>query len=118
MFDLQTPPQVGIPQKIIQNNLFTFGVGGDELLMTQTRHFTIFKGFTFIFNAFAEFAVIVSACKTIVSDVKTSQRTAKTTPASAGEVVATVVIASPISRTTCAAVKITSSAVAQFVAAF
>jgi hypothetical protein len=98
--------------------LSTFGTGGDELLMTQTQHFTVFKGFPFFFNAFAGFGGVVAAGKTIVSAVKTSQWTAKATPASAGEVVAAGAGTSATAKTTRAAAETISSAVANVVAAF
>jgi hypothetical protein len=104
--------------KIIQNNLSTFATGGDELLMTQTQHFMVFKGFPFVFNVFAGFGGVVAAGKTIVSAVKTSQRTAKTTPASAGEVVAAGAGTSPTAKTTRLAAETISSAVAKVVAVF
>jgi len=105
-------------QKIIQNNLSIFCTGGDELLVSRTRHFTVFKGFPFVFNAFAGSAGVVAAGKTIVSAVKTSQWTAKTTPASAGEVVAAGAGTFSTAKTTRAAAETISSAVAKVVAAF
>jgi hypothetical protein len=110
--------QSALRQKIIQNNLSTFGTGGDELLVSRTQHFTVFKGFPFVFNAFAGFGGVVAAGKSIVSAVKTSQWTPKTTPASAGEVVATGAGTFAIAKTTCAAAETISSAVAKVVAAF
>ncbi|HEY5043209.1 MAG TPA: hypothetical protein VIK53_14540 [Verrucomicrobiae bacterium] len=111
--DAATPPM-----KIVQNNLSTFGVGGHGLLVSKTQHFTDFKGFPFVFNAFSGFAGIVAAGKTIVSAVKTSQWTAKTTPASAGKVVAASAGTSAIAKTIRAAVETISSPIAKIVAAF
>jgi hypothetical protein len=62
-------------QKIIQNSLSTFGAGGDELLVSKTTHFTVFRGFSFVFDAFAVPAGVVAAAKTTSSAVKISQRT-------------------------------------------
>jgi methyl-accepting chemotaxis protein len=84
----------------------------------QTGQFTVFEGFPFVFNAFARFGGLVAAGETIVSAVKTSQRTPKTTPAAAGEVVATVAGTSPTAKTTRAAAETISSAVAKVVATF
>ena len=96
----------------------TFGTGGDELLMTQTQHFTTFEAFPIDFEGFTRFAGVLAAHKTIVSAVKTSRWTPKTTPASGGKVVAAVAGTSAIAKTTRAVVEIISSAVAEVVAPF
>jgi hypothetical protein len=112
-------------QKIIQNNLSTFGVGGRELLVSRTQHFTVFRGFSFVFNAFAKFAGLVAAVKTIVSAVKISQWTAKTTHAivtttvaAAHTIHAAVATTRWTTKITLAAAEIISSVIAKVVAAF
>ncbi len=96
----------------------TFGTGGDELLVSSTQHFTVLRDFPFFFNAFAGFAGVVAVAETIVSAVKTSQWTAKITPAFAGKIFAVVAGISSTVKTTHVAAGTISSAVAEVVAAF
>jgi phage-related protein len=98
--------------------LSTFGVGGHELLVSNRQHFTIFKGISFVSNAFERIAGIVAARKTIVSAVKTSPLAAKIIPATVEEVIAAFAGTSAIAKTTRAAAETISSAVAEVVAAF
>jgi hypothetical protein len=98
-------------QKILQNSLSTFGTGGHELLVSNRQHFTVFKGLTFVFNAFTRFSGVVAAVETIVLAVKTSQWTAETTPAAVEEVPATVAGTPAVVKTTHATVTTNVAAV-------
>lgn len=99
--------------KILQNNLSAFGVGGHELLVSRTYHFTVLGTSPFVFNAFASIAGVVAARKTIVLTVKTSPSAAKTIPSAVAAVVSTVTGTSTIAGTICAAAETIFSAVAE-----